>query len=109
MLYFLILFGLFSLYLSAFYPSGMPSPFTVLQPIHSLAYFIFRSSTVLRVVFIVAISVHCAEATYALVLVSGHPSLSSIDRLAWTVQTLMCGYPSLRLLKKALRRGRSTR
>jgi hypothetical protein len=102
----LILFGLFSLYLSAFYPSSMPSPFTVLQPIHSLAYFIFRSSLVLRVVFILAIVVHLAEATYALVLVSRHPTVSSVDRVAWTVQTVLCGYPSLRLLKKALGRRR---
>ena len=93
-----ILSGLSLLFLAAAYPSGYPPPLTPLQPVHSLAYAIFRTQSVVVVASLAAIAAHAGEAVYVAVHLLDERGVRGYDRLWWTLQTLILGFPSLRLL-----------
>ena len=96
--YLSILFGLSSLFLAAAYPSHFPPPLTFLQPVHSLAYAIFRTQTMLIIGSVAAIAAHVGEAGYTAFHLLDDRGVRGYDRLWWTLQTLILGFPSLRLL-----------
>ena len=97
--YLVIFFGLFTLYLCAAYPKAMPSPFTALQPLHDVAYAIFRTQLMLQIAFAAALAGHAGEAVYAYSVLLDRKGVAGNDRVYWTVQTLLLGFPSLRLLR----------
>jgi hypothetical protein len=77
-----------------------------LWPIFSFSYFIFRERRGLQALFALASALHLAEAVYAIHVLhrltdgrdSSRPNISTEWRVAWFLQTLAFGYPSLRAL-----------
>ena len=91
--YVVILFGLSMLFLSAAYPTGFPPPLDLLQPVHSLAYFVFRTQSLLIVASIAAAAVHLAEAAYVACVLLPRKGVRGWSRLLWPLQTAVLGFP----------------
>jgi hypothetical protein len=91
---FTIIFGMFSLYKVAF-----QSQFSIkyLFYIDEIAMFIFYNRSNLQILFQLASCVHILESILAIYLaVIYHYKFKEI--ILWALQTLIIGYPSLRLL-----------
>jgi len=99
-LWILIIYGLIMLTLVALLDpidpmSILHSPF--ISPINQLAYFIFQNQFNLQIILILAIVAHILESMYAMILARGKLDCRNTWYL-WVIQTLLLGYPSLRLL-----------
>lgn len=80
----------------------VPSPFMgVFEWIRQVALFIFRSQIIIRAVFVIAFLFHLGEGVYAWLLAR---RVDPANAKGWFWQTLVLGFPSLRLL---LRRSRA--
>lgn len=89
----LIVCGMTLHFLSAFLP---PQALGILRPVQSVALFLFRSKTILRTAWFVAVFAHVVEAVYSSFLAR---KIDPENELAWTMQTFVLGYPSLKLLR----------
>ena len=87
--------------LAAFYPIVPPS-LAVLQPVVSLAYFLFGEQWVVQAVFYTAVGLHAGEALW--VAASSMLRRKGVHdgwvRGAWVMQTVLLGWGSVRLLRK---------
>jgi hypothetical protein len=101
---FAILFGLYVCYLAG-YREQMP--LTFLQPLQQVGLFVFRSMAAIRFVFWSAIAAHVIEALIAAYIAIVIKQTSLHDAGFWTIQTLLYGYPSLRLLRKLTNKGQT--
>ena len=90
----MIIFGMFALYHVAF-----QSLFSerYLFYLDEIAMAIFYSRSNLKKLFKLAVSIHILEAFYSLYLTLNH-DYKLKETTVWTFQTLLFGYPSLRLL-----------
>jgi hypothetical protein len=114
----LIIFGLAVLYVAAYRPPlpSDPAPInpalsalrTFLSGAHQLGLFVFRSQSGLQWVFVTAIAAHVGEAMVAVVK-SAQAGLGVGLTVAWGIQTLLWGYPSLGPLLHTLKRLREMR
>ena len=95
----LILSGMIILYYFAFfeYSNTTQSWKAILDPLRAISLAIFKSEYMLRVVWRCAITAHFCEAMYA---VNVCIDIGCLKLGSWFVQTLLLGYPSLRLLLK---------
>ena len=57
--------------------------------------------TVMRIIFVVAVGLHVLEGSYAM----SRAKMRGLPAAAWGAQTLLLGYPSLRLLLRRTRDG----
>ncbi len=69
-----------------------------IQAVNWLALTIFQTQFILIFVFVAAVLAHVCEALYAMHLSRKIGCKSTVT--AWGLQTLLLGYPSLRLLQK---------
>ncbi|KAJ7286669.1 hypothetical protein O6H91_Y322900 [Diphasiastrum complanatum] len=92
--WFLIVFGFFALFCCAFVPRPFLGPMKWLQ---SLGILLHGSVKNLQIVFFLAWLAHLLEASYAWRLAK---KVDTMNAKAWFEQTLLLGYPSLRLLLK---------
>jgi len=99
-LWILIFYGLIMLSLVALLDPMNPSSILhspLVSPVNQLAYIIFQNQFNLQIVLLLAISAHVFESVYAMYL-----AIRRLDCrntwLLWGIQTLLLGYPSLRLL-----------
>lgn len=90
----LIIFGMFVLYQVAFQRHFST---TFLFCFDKIAMTIFRSRANLILLFQLAIGIHIFESLYALYLTITHNYTPKVLTI-WVFQTLILGYPSLRLL-----------
>ncbi|KJE91870.1 hypothetical protein CAOG_02937 [Capsaspora owczarzaki ATCC 30864] len=91
-----ILGGLLAFEVSAFHPDSFP--FAVLGPLASFVRWLsYEHSLSMQIGFVVAIVVHVFEGAYAYSLAS-KLKLQPKTVAAWTIQSFICGFPSLRLL-----------
>lgn len=91
----LIIFGMFVLYHVAFQSIFSK---TYLFYFEEVAITIFYSRSNLQKLLKLAVSIHILEAFYSLYLTLTH-DYKLKETTIWTLQTLILGYPSLRLLK----------
>ncbi len=68
----------------------------VLAPFNDLGLFLFRSQFGIQIVFLLAVLAHVGEAIYAVRVATEKECTNR--KIAWFIQTLLLGYPSLRLL-----------
>ena len=61
--------------------------------------------TVMRIIFVVAIGLHVLEGSFAM----SRAKMRGLPAAAWGAQTLLLGYPSLRLLLRRTRDGARVR
>jgi hypothetical protein len=101
--YCIIIFGMTTLFIFAFLipplalqPGDRRTAYSVLQGINYYILIAFQSQFVLQVIFYLAVAAHVFEAFIALVLSLEMGCRSTY--MYWTLQTLLLGYPSLRLL-----------
>lgn len=92
---FLVLFGLWVCFWSG-EEASVPMPYAILEPIRSVGLTVFRSAANIRLVFLVAVVAHVAEAIYAYTLVAADRDVAF--KAFWVIQTFVVGYPSLGLL-----------
>lgn len=93
--WFLVLSGMFLLGLFAFGDVKME----LVQPIIALrnfSYFLFQTQFVMQIVFISAVVAHVVEGMFAFVRCV-KLRLAVLDVVLWTGQTILLGYPSLKL------------
>jgi len=96
----LILFGMWACHAAS---EGAPMPHSTLEPIRSLGLFLFRSEAVLRAVFWLAVLAHVYEGFLGLRFAWKVRPGAIGFAMFWLVQTLLVGYPSLRLIKEQRR------
>ena len=70
---------------------------SIMDPLRNIAFSIFKNQTILRAVWRCALVAHFCEAMYA---VNVCINIGSLKIGSWFVQTLLLGYPSLKLLLK---------
>jgi len=101
---FVLIFGLYALYVIGFYSvSELPLPFLFL-PIRSLGYFIFRTQFLLKLAHYAAWIGHSGEAIYAYILLKQMKMDGNlVDTIKWVGQTFILGFPSLTILIKMKR------
>ena len=95
----LVLSGMIILYYFAFYEYNITTEWLkiILDPLRNFAFAVFKHAIVLRVVWRLALIAHFCEAVYAVNICI---DIGSLKIGSWFVQTLLLGYPSLRLLLK---------
>ena len=67
-----------------------------MPPLFELGLFLFRSQFGIQIVFLIACLAHIGEAMYAFSVAQSVGCTNT--KIAWFFQTLLLGYPSLRLL-----------
>lgn len=91
-LWFLIVLGLILVFCAAYLP-----PYGPLKYVLAVGLFVFRSRWGIHFLFVASVMAHVVEALYAWNLAKRvDPSNSK----GWFWQTLVVGYPSIRLLKR---------
>ncbi|XP_078165407.1 uncharacterized protein LOC144560123 [Carex rostrata] len=90
-----IILGMLATFAVAFLPPVGP-----IKPLLALGLFIFRSVLALKILFVVAVGLHLGEGAYAWFLAR---KVDPANASGWFWQTVMIGFPSLRLLLKRSR------
>jgi hypothetical protein len=95
--YFLVVLGLFALFVSAYVPLEYQGPFS---PTTYLGLAIFGSTFALQVAFLLAVGIHGLEGMYAWRLAL---KVDPANASEWYWQTLLIGFKSLNLLRARAR------
>lgn len=97
----LIFFGMWLCWVAS---SGVdPLPLAgITAPLKSLGLFFFRAEWMIRIVFWMAIAAHLLESMFA-ARFAWRCGCGAGMLVAWTIQTALVGYPSLKLIKEQRR------